>query len=314
MKKKVFSFGEVLWDILPTATILGGAPFNFAARINTLGDAGYMISRLGQDNLGEKAFQKIVELGLDTSFVQWDENHPTGTVDVSFDEKMNPDYVINPHVAYDFVELTNDLKESIKSADCICFGTLSQRAEKSKQTLYELLECAPSALRFLDINLRKLCYSENTIKYSLEKANILKLNEAEVFEIADMLSVNANTIPDFCSYMTEKWKLEYCLVTLAEKGAFASSAKGEMVYVPGYKINLVDSLGSGDAFSAGFVHQFLAGSTLQQACSFGNVLGAIVATQAGGTHPVSQEQIVGFKEQQPQRLVAPQLSRYLIEN
>lgn len=312
MKKNVFSFGEILWDILPTATLLGGAPFNFAARINMLGDNGLMISRLGRDELGEKAKQKVVGLGLDSTFLQWDEQHPTGTVDVSFDDQNNPDYVINPHVAYDFVEMIPQLKENVKLADCLCFGTLSQRAPKSRHTLSELLECAGAAMIFLDVNLRKLCYSLETIKYSLSKANVLKLNEDEVFQISNILATNTTSIPDFCSFMIEKYQLDYCLVTLAEKGAYVQSHKGEAIYTPGYKVELVDSLGSGDAFSAGFVHQLLAGATVQDACVFGNFLGAIVATQQGATQPISKTTIKEFNQLLLARSIDSRLEKYIV--
>lgn len=310
MQKTVFSFGEILWDVLPSATILGGAPFNFAARINMLGDKGLMISRIGKDELGEKAFQKVKELGLDPSFLQWDEKYPTGTVDVSFDANKNPDYIINPNVAYDFVGFNKTLEEFVAKADCLCFGTLAQRSQKSRQTLNQLVEIASNAVLFLDINLRKLCYSSETIAYSLQKANVLKLNEDEAAYLIQLYQFKTDSIPEFCNWMIEKWTLDYCLVTLGEKGAFAQSANGDSIYLPGYKINLVDPLGSGDAFSAGFVHKLLSGSTMQQACDFGNLIGAIVATQNGGTQPVTEDLIITFKDNHITRVVDDRLENY----
>ncbi|MHC4626530.1 MAG: PfkB family carbohydrate kinase, partial [Planctomycetota bacterium] len=109
MARTVLAFGEVLWDILPSCTVLGGAPFNFIYRVNSLGDTGLMISRLGRDELGRKAHQQIIESGIDTRFIQWDDELPTGTVEVSFDEQNNPDYFIGPDVAYDRVEITEEL-------------------------------------------------------------------------------------------------------------------------------------------------------------------------------------------------------------
>ena len=101
MKKTILAFGEVLWDVLPSCTVLGGAPFNFIYRVNSLGDTGLMISRLGRDELGRKAHEQIIQSGLDTRSIQWDDELPTGTVQVSFDEQNNPDYFIVPDVAYD---------------------------------------------------------------------------------------------------------------------------------------------------------------------------------------------------------------------
>ncbi|MFZ2148935.1 MAG: carbohydrate kinase [Sedimentisphaerales bacterium] len=310
MKKTILAFGEVLWDILPTCTVLGGAPFNFAYRANSLGDTGLMISRLGRDELGYEACDQIVQLGLDTRFIQWDEHFPTGTVQVSFDEQNNPDYFITPNVAYDRIELTDELLEAVSTADCLCFGTLSQRAGKSRKTVKELLENADGSLKFLDINLRKKCYSLEIVTFSLQKADVLKLNEEEAHQLGDMLGIKHGSLPEFCQEVSSKWSLKYCLVTLGESGAFASSDDGQKVYLPGYKVSLVDSLGSGDAFSAGFVHKLLRGASLAEACEFGNVLGALVATKEGATSLITLDEIERFSSQDCQRIVHPDLKAF----
>jgi fructokinase len=311
MKKTVLAFGEVLWDILPSCTVLGGAPFNFAYRVNSLGDIGLMISRLGRDELGQKAFDKVVLLGLDTGFLQWDDHLPTGTVQVSFDEENNPDYVIIPQVAYDRIELTNGLLEAASSADCLCFGTLSQRAEKSRRTIEQLLESSQKGLKFLDVNLRKKCYSLKTVTFSLRKADVLKLNEQEAHQLGEMLGLSRRNLPEFCEEMLNEWSLRHCLVTLGEEGVVAMSAEGDRVYVPGYKIKLADSLGSGDAFSAGFVYQILRGECLAAACKFGNALGAIVATQTGATCPIEQTEVDSYLNNTFERIVYPELESFL---
>lgn len=309
MSKKILSFGEVLWDLLPSDTVLGGAPLNFAYRADSLGDVGLMVSRLGQDELGKQAFDKMVELGLDTTYMQWDEEFPTGTVQVSFDQQNNPDYVIIPHVAYDYVELTEALSEVASQVDCLCFGTLAQRSEQSRQTLAKLLEASGDSLKLLDINLRKDCHSPQTIEFSLDNADILKLNEDEAHQLGRMLGISYTALPDLCKAILRDHSLQYAVVTLAEKGALAVSASGETVYVPGYKTDVVDSLGSGDAFSAGFIHKVLHGNSLREACEFGNVLGALVATQQGATVPISQGQIEQFRSCDWQRNVHPDLAR-----
>ena len=128
IQRTVLAFGELLWDLLPDGMTLGGAPFNFAYRVNCLGDRGLIVSRLGRDDLGRQAVDKIVALGMAATFVQWDRRHPTGTVQVSFDPQGRPDYVIVPDVAYDRVEVSPGLLAAAREADCICFGTLSQRS------------------------------------------------------------------------------------------------------------------------------------------------------------------------------------------
>jgi len=312
-RQTVLAFGEVLWDILPTKTILGGAPFNFAYRVNSLGDRGLMVSRLGRDELGQKAFDKVVELGLDTTYLQWDDQQPTGTVPITFDKNMKPSFVITPDVAYDYIELTDPLLQAASGADCLCFGTLAQRNSTSRKTLAAVIEHAPKSLKILDINLRKDCYNQESVTSSLKKSDILKLNDEELAELAEMLSLSGSTMPDYCRQLLGKWALAYCLVTLGDKGVFAASKEGEEVHVPGYKVRLADALGSGDAFTAGFINKLLRGESLARACEFGNILGAIVATQAGATAGVNSEDISEFVNQTTQRVVHPDLAEFTLE-
>jgi fructokinase len=311
VKKTVVAFGEVLWDILPTATVLGGAPFNFTYRINSLGNAGFMVSRLGKDRLGDKACRKIKALGMPQNLIQWDKFLPTGTVEVSFDAHNNPDYTIIPDVAYDYIEINDQLLQKVVSADCICFGTLAQRAEKSKASLKLLLDQSNRAIKFLDINLRKKCYSLESIRYSLKVSDILKLNQDEANQLIGFLGYTRLTLPEFCAKMISTWHLRYCIVTLAEQGAFIRSADGDAIYEPGYAVSLVDSLGSGDAFSAGFVHKILQGRSLKEACSFGNKLGAKVATQKGGTVPIDPSDLDRFNLASNKRIINPDLEAYI---
>lgn len=311
MTKTIVAFGELLWDILPSCTVLGGAPFNFAYRVNSLGDTGLMVSRLGRDDLGRKAFDQVVQLGLDTTYIQWDDSLPTGTVQVSFGEDNKPDYIIVPQVAYDRIELTDALVDAVSTADCLCFGTLSQRSEESRKTIEQLMERANISLKLLDINLRKDCYSLETISFSLQQSDVLKLNEDEAHQLERMLEVSHENIPEFCEEMLTKWSLEYCVVTLGEKGAFAMSAGGERVYVPGYKVKLADSIGSGDAFSAGFVNKLLRGTSISEASRFGNVLGALVATKEGATSEVTLDEIGLFHNQNYERDIYPDLEEFI---
>ena len=310
MRKIIFAFGEILWDILPSCTVLGGAPFNFVYRVNSLGDTGLMVSRLGRDEFGRKAFEQVIQLGLDTTYIQWDDNFPTGTVQVSFNKENNPDYVIIPNVAYDQIELTDVLLGAASTADCLCFGTLSQRSGKSRRTIEQLLAESGESLKLLDINLRKDCYSMETVTFSLQKADILKLNEDEAHQLGDMLGISHRSLLEFCQEASRKWSLKFCLVTLGEKGAFVLSDDGQKVYIPGYKVSLVDSLGSGDAFSAGFVHKLLRGTSIAEACEFGNVLGALVASNKGATSLITLDEIERFCNQDYQRIIHPDLETF----
>src|SRR5882724_6812198 len=184
MQKTVLSFGETLWDLFPSGPALGGAPFNLAYRIHSLGDRGMIVTRIGRDQLGREASQRIAGWGMDAAQVQLDDRYPTGTVKVTLDDKGNPEYFIVPKVAYDFIEVTRELLQLAAEADCICFGTLVQREEASRLSLHRLLDAAGRAVKFLDINLRQDCYFRETIAESLTKANILKLNLSEAHYLA----------------------------------------------------------------------------------------------------------------------------------
>ena len=207
MPNTVLAFGEVLWDLLPDRRILGGAPFNFAYRVNCLGETGVMASRLGKDELGRQAMRKMQQLGMDTSHIQSDAQHPTGTVKVSFDQDNNPDYVIIPHVAYDFTEATEDLQDIASAADCLCFGTLAQREPPARRALAKLIQSALRAVKLLDINFRKKCYTIETVTDSLEKADVLKLNEDEAAQLAQMLALDRDGIDAIAQKLVDRYKL-----------------------------------------------------------------------------------------------------------
>ena len=312
MQKTILAFGETLWDLLPTGATLGGAPFNFACRATALGDRGIIVTRLGRDDHGRKALEQIAALGMETSYIQRDEQHLTGTVEVKLDENRNPDYHIVPDAAYDFLDTSYELMELAGAANCFCFGTLVQRGEKARRTLRRLLELAGKALKFLDINLRKDCYTLETIVESLDKADILKMNLQEAHFLAELFEISISSLPDFCVEIMEQRSLKCCLVTMGEHGAFAAAGGGTRVYVPGYEVQLVDTCGSGDAFSAGFVHEYLRGKSLADCCLLGNALGAIVSQQKGATTPVSATEIQQFMETKLRMFHEPTLKQYSV--
>ena len=290
----IVAYGEALWDLLPTGPVLGGAPLNFAYRADALGHRSIVISRLGRDDLGQKARDQILNLGMNVTGLQWDETHPTGNVEIYFDAHKNPDYTIIENVAYDNIEYHADLENIVGSADCLCFGTLAQRNHISRRTLQILLSKFYGKFRLLDINLRKNCYSAETIRNSLEQANILKLNDEELAVLAELLELEGDSMPVQAESLLKCAGLTYCVVTLGEKGAFALSDCGDKVYHPGYHVKLVDPCGSGDGFAAGFVHSLLQDHPLGDACRLGNALGAMVAQQEGATQPISYDEVMSF--------------------
>jgi fructokinase len=296
IKYKIAAFGEVLWDLLPDASVLGGAPFNFTYRINNIGNEGFIISAVGNDVLGEKALKAISNLQITDNYIQISPTFPTGIVNVFFDEHKNPDYEIIKDVAYDYVAYSHKLEKLVAVADCICFGTLAQRNPVSKQTLKKLLRHFKGKFRFYDLNLRKDCFTTENIIFSLQNCDILKLNKQEAFEINKLLGLNNNSVFEICKDLVFTFNLRYCVITLEEYGSIAASYLGEIVYSPGYKIELSDPLGAGDAFSAGFVDALLRGKSLKEASEKGNQLGALVATQTGATQKITDEDLLAISK------------------
>jgi fructokinase len=188
---------------------------------------------------------------------------------------------------------------------------LAQRNIVSRRTLQSLFSKFSGKFALLDINLRKNCYSDQTLKSSLEQANILKLNDEELAKLADLLGLQGDSALDQAEHLLKYAGLAYCVTTLGERGAFALSFRGEKIYSPGYRVNLVDPCGSGDGFAAGFIHALLEGESLTRACRLGNALGAMVAQQEGATQPISYQEAMAFMETGCPGIVDRKLADYL---
>ena len=302
----VIAFGELLWDLLPSGSALGGAPANFSFRLSTLGLPVLLISRVGRDKFGEEACRILAAAGLDVSGIQHEPKLATGTVDVSLSRTGAPRFVINKNVAYDEIACEDQLLKQAERSPLIYFGTLAQRAPTARNTLYSLLDAAPQAVKFLDINLRKECYSGETVTQSLKRADILKLNDDEVEILSELFALRVASVAAFCRSAMDRFNLKVCIVTLGDKGVFALSKDGQETYLPGYVVNVVDTVGSGDSFSAGFVASYLRGCRLDECCHAGNTLGALVASRRGAMAPVSEDEIKAFPAGSSKRLVHPE--------
>lgn len=294
MPKRIAAFGELLWDFLPTGKVLGGAPANFIYRINSFGDQGTLLSKVGNDKSGREAREALRNLGLSDENIQTDYEFPTGSVKVKIDGNGIPDFNIITDVAYDHIEINAEMIDAFSQADCVCFGTLVQRYGISKNTLRELVHEAPDVIKFLDINLRKKCYTAASVEESLRMTNILKTNDEELLVTKELLGLKSDNLKDLAKEAIEKFNLEIILCTLGSNGAFCLTQDDSFHYDPGYQISLGDTVGSGDAFSAGFIHYYMNGYEIEEALRFGNAAGAMVATTTGATSPVSKEQILDF--------------------
>ena len=294
MPKKIAAFGELLWDLLPSGKVLGGAPANFIYRINSFGDEGTLLSKVGNDKAGRDAREAIKKLGLSDENIQTDYEFSTGSVKVKIDAHGNPDFNIITDVAYDHIEINAEMIDAFTEADCVCFGTLVQRYGISKNTLRELIHEAPDVVKFLDINLRKKCYTVASVEESLRMANILKANDEELLITKELLGLKGENLKDLAREVLKTFNIKIILCTLGSNGAFCLTQDDMFHYDPGYQISLGDTVGAGDAFSAGFVHYYMNGESIEESLRFGNASGAMVSTTTGATSPVSKEQILDF--------------------
>ena len=287
-KKSILCVGELLWDLLPTGPALGGAPFNVAYRVNQTGGRGRIATRLGQDDLGRRAAEAVEGKGLELDLLQWDLEKPTGTVPVTLDAKGSPDFEIRKDVAYDRLEAAPALLAAASTADAIVYGSLITRTPGAREALGKVLDAGKGALKFCDLNLRKGCYTPETVRDCVERADILKLNEGEARELAEMFGIPAQTGRTLIGLLAKGAKLDAVVVTLGAKGVVAQRGD-QWLFAPAFETEVVDTCGSGDAFSAGFLRATLEKWPLNQCCRWGNAFGAMVAGQAGATEPLPED-------------------------
>lgn len=290
-KIRIAAFGEVLWDMFPTGPVLGGAPFNFAFRMTSLGIPCTILSQVGQDEMGDRALVEMRRLGMDTRCVGRSADWPTGRVEITLDDQGDPDFTILPDMAYDHMGMDEEMKTLITRADCFYFGTVAQRSPLSAKTLTLALDAFAGRHVFLDINLRRNCHTPEVMRRSLMRCTILKINQSELAPVAKIFHISGKNPVDFSREILEACGLEYCLITLGEKGFYARSRSMQEVAEPAYRVNVVDTCGAGDAFSAGFLLRLLQGDSFEDACRFANALGSLVATQKGATQNIATEDV-----------------------
>ena len=284
MKPTVLTFGEIIWDIYDTKQIIGGAAFNFASHCSRCGINSILISSVGNDDLGNNAIEIAKSNGIDTSFIGVS-NHKTGQCIVSLDEKAHPTFNVLNNVAYDYISLSDNDLNLIKETkpNAIYFGTLIQRFQNSKLTLEKLLNCIDLSHVICDINLRKNCYSYDSIELCLEKATILKLSDEEEPILRNFGFYESNQAPkDVLFRISKKYpNIKIILLTCGENGAYAyDTTNQKLLYEPAIKIKPVSSVGAGDSFIAAFVSSYLNGKSLQVCLNHAIKLSAFVVSKA----------------------------------
>jgi len=281
MKKKVVGLGEVLWDLLPSGASLGGAPANFAYITTLMGDQGVVASRVGQDSRGIEALRRMEELGLNIDHVQTDRTHPTGTVNVELDGNGLARYEILQPVAWDCLEWTEDWQKLARQADAVCFGSLAQRSETSRTSIRKFLSAtALDTLKVFDVNLRQSYYCEDVLADSMRLSNIVKLNDQELPKIMELCKLAHKDDLSSAKKLIEQFELRVVCLTRGNQGSLLVRGRDVSEH-PGFKVRVADTVGSGDAFTAGLVHEYLHGASLNLMNEVANLVGAWVASEVG---------------------------------
>ena len=284
----LIGIGEILWDVLPAGKLLGGAPANFVYHARALGGDATLVTAVGDDDEGRAIDRQLVALGLGTEYVANDPIHPTSSVQVTLDEHGKPSYMFRSDVAWDFMVLTDGLKQLARKADAICFGTLAQRSPVTRAAIQGFLaESAPTALRMLDINLRQSFYSKEVIEQSLRLANALKINDEELATVAAMFDLHGDELAQL-QQIEERYQLQLVALTRGARGSLLLS-RGKISRHEGFPVQVVDTIGAGDAFTAALVMGFLGGQDLDAVHDHASRLAAFVCTQKGATpaHPAA---------------------------
>ncbi|HWD93330.1 MAG TPA: carbohydrate kinase [Verrucomicrobiae bacterium] len=251
MSFKVIGIGEVLWDLLPSGPQLGGAPVNFAYHARQMGADVQVITRVGKDGYGCQILQRFKEMNIDTGAVQWDDRLPTGVATVSIDGGT-PHFTINNNAAWDALGVSEEALDAVRSASAICFGTLAQRSDSTSSVIQQLAAATSAkALRVFDVNLRQGFYSREILERSLNIANVLKLNDHELGILSPMFELQGD-VRQKIEQLVARFDLRLVALTRADKGSLLHQF-GAWSDLPGRKMEIVDTVGAGDAFTAALV-------------------------------------------------------------
>lgn len=284
----VVGLGELLWDVFPDGKRPGGAPANVAYQAQQLGCQGVVASRVGKDQLGDELITFLESKGLRTLAIQRDENAPTGRVTVSFNEQNQPQYVIHEDVAWDNIQFNDELQSVMSRADAVCFGTLAQRSTQSRSSIHAAVEStSENCLRVYDVNLRQDYYQDDWITSSLRLAHVVKLNDEEVDILAPQLQLPVGEV-DFSRAIIQEFEVDLVCITRGARGCRVTCSE-ETVDIAGRPVQVADTVGAGDAFTAGLIFSHLTGKSLRESGEFANKIGGLVASHHGAMPDLKEE-------------------------
>lgn len=277
----VVGIGEVLWDVLPEGKKLGGAPANFSYHVSQFGLPSCVASAVGNDKLGAEITENLTKKNLNQLIAVV--SYPTGTVQVEIDKAGIPKYDIKENVAWDNIPFTPALEELAKRTKAVCFGSLCQRNIVSRSTIHRFLNTVSQnddALIVFDINLRQDFYNKDIICSSMERCNILKINDEELVSISLMFGYPEIDLTDKCRILLDKYKLKILILTCGINGSYVFTP-GEISFLPTPVVEVKDTVGAGDSFTAAFVSSILKGLSVNEAHATAVETSAFVCTCKG---------------------------------
>ncbi|MGY3793488.1 carbohydrate kinase family protein [uncultured Aquimarina sp.] len=288
---QISCFGEVLWDIFPSHKKIGGAPLNVALRLKTMGINTTIITRVGDDELGDHITSYILEKSLSTNTVQKDQEYKTGEVLVNLDHEGTASYEITRPVAWDFIENSEALKKEVATSDAFIYGSLAARNDVSRKTLLELLELAK--FKILDVNLRPPHYDAALLLELMQKADFIKLNDEELDEICTFFNIQENTVEDQVKAVAKHTETSQICITKGGKGA-TLFYNNSFYNNSGYEVKVIDTVGAGDSFLGTLISKLIQQADPQTAIDYACAIGAMVAGSEGANPVFTDKEIQAF--------------------
>ena len=281
MNEIVVGMGEALWDVLPEGKKIGGAPANFAYHVSQFGLPSCVVSAIGDDALGKEIIENFTSKGLDQLIAEVP--YPTGTVQVEIDQAGIPLYDIKENVAWDNIPYTEHLDALAKRTKAVCFGSLAQRNVVSRETINHFLNTMPKdddSLIVFDVNLRQGFYNKEILCKSMQNCNILKINDEELITVSRMFGYPGIDLQDKCWILLGKYNLKMLILTCGINGSYVFTP-GNVSFQPTPKVEVADTVGAGDSFTAAFIASILKGKSVTEAHTIAVKTSAFVCTQKG---------------------------------
>lgn len=281
MKDIVVGMGEALWDMLPEGKKIGGAPANFAYHVSQFGLSSCVVSAIGDDSLGKEIIENFASKGLNHHIAQVP--YPTGTVQVDIDQAGIPQYEIKENVAWDNIPYTAHLEALAENTKAVCFGSLAQRSVVSRSTINRFLDAMPQTddtLIVFDINLRQGFYNKEILCNSMKRCNILKINDEELILVSRMFGYPGIDLQDKCWILLGKYNLKMLILTCGINGSYVFTP-GHVSFQPTPQVEVADTVGAGDSFTAAFIASLLKGKSVTEAHHLAVQASAYVCTQNG---------------------------------